>query len=985
MKRMVLILIVLIIGIPVGFASDTIDSFVPVLKPLTYDETAETVLESFQPGEDIIHDSQWSDITGNKNIKAIGKLAGEGVINRYDATLFNPGEKITGYEALEFLVHFDNPNALIRENILNASQGLEEATIEASIKDAYLQAAENNGIILPQESFELNDPVRKELLAQWLFRTSNLQLPDNDLSQVSKAADFKSIQPANAPAIQSLLREDVLSLDGLKNFNPKSTLSKGDFISALNELSGVMAEARGIKEVKGIVVEEVIENTDAGTSRQMFIQSNDTTVVSIESIKDLSDNRESDFSVLKNNQLQTSDVLSLGDQVVFYHQNDRVYFVEVLKDITLSDVFDSSEEGTKILMASVKEISQETYQVDGKELLRKRIRLMSLDGNDYDLVLDTDENNQTRERLLLYKEGTFQSPSVLIPGEQVTLLVKDNKDVIYMKVTPFEREYLTGTIRSIDSDVLELFDYDNQINRYPVAKDVVVTMNRRPSTLNSLAYGYDVIVELNNASVTAIEGETFINPGYIPDFGKVRMGKVLQKYNRGLLIQLEDGRDEFYTLNTETIIVKENINVLENAIREGDRVKFYFNDIYTKDIAKIEVEGYERIVDGIYKGQLKAFNKGSMKLRIAGPEYLKNVTWIPSDAYYKEIRLDEKVKIYDKDREIPLENFISQYREREIYIVAEKSYAEEKAIQIVIKTGNELVMNDKLDQIDRSLKRFELGNNQNLNYSDGTIVVKNGRVITSQSLQPEDSVVAITERSGGVNTANVVNVTAMDDDMFNNIYFGTLKDVYFNSITLDNYTFVDNHKFRSISRSDTDPFYVFTETDIVDLTDEDDKETLSINDLFHGSYSEGENESRGGGVDYEKYYTYFIADDDKGVIGMRMRFKGLLEGQNFDDDNSSVRRANDDLEETLDDVIFTKGVLIAVDDNQSRFQLTSSNDYINYRERWVLNNVDTYIEYDDAIIIRNNKEISSEDVDIGEYLYAMRINENALIIFVEDE
>jgi hypothetical protein len=970
---------------PAGFASDRIDSFVPVLKPLAYDENAEILLEGEAPGEEIIHDSEWSDINGNKNIQPIGKLIGEEVINRYDGSLFKPNQAINGYEALEFLVHFDNPNAQIRENILNNSQGLEESTINASIKDAYLQAAENNGIILPQETFNLNEKVTKELLSQWLFRVSNLQLPGNDLSEVVKASDYDSIESAYVQRIESLLNEEVLSLDGNNNFNPKSSLSKGEFARALNQLSVVMAEARGIEEVKGIVVDEVVETTDQGKTRQLFIRSNDNTVLRVTSEKDASGNRMNDYVVLKNNQLQSSDALSLGDQVVFYHQDDSVYFVEALKDITLSDVFDSSEEGTKVLMASVKEISNETYNKDGEALSRKRIRLMALDGNSFDLVLDTDENSQLKEMPLLYKEGAFQSPSTLIPGEQVTLLIKDNKDVIYMRVTPFEKQYLTGTIRSIDDTVLELFDYDNQINRYPIAKDVVVTMNRRPTSLDSLAYGYDIIVELNNGLVTAIEGETFINPGYIPDFGKVRMGKVIQKFGSGLLVQLNDGKEEFYTVTSDTIILKENINVLQNAIREGDRVKFYFNDIYTKDIAKIEVEGYERIVDGIYKGQLKSFNQGSMKLRIANPEYLKNVTWIPSDNYYKEIRLDEKVKIYDKDREISLENFISRYREREVYIVAEKSYAEEKAIQVVVKTGNELVMNDKLRQIDRTLNRFELGNNQNLNYSDGTIVVKNGRVITSQSLQPDDSVVAITERNGGVNTANVVNVTAMDDDMFNNIYFGTLKDVYFNSITLDNYTFVDNHKFRGISRSDTDPFYVFTETDIVDLTDEDNKEVLSINDLFHGSYSEGENESDEGGVDYHKYYTYFIADDANGIIGMRMRFKGLLEGQNFDDDNSSVRRANDDLEETLDDVIFTKGILIDVDDNQSRFQLTSSHDYINYRERWVLNNVDTYIEYDDAIIIRNNEEISPDDIDTGEYLYAMRINENALIIFVEDE
>jgi hypothetical protein len=56
-----------------------------------------------------------------------------------------------------------------------------------------------------------------------------------------------------------------------------------------------------------------------------------------------------------------------------------------------------------------------------------------------------------------------------------------------------------------------------------------------------------------------------------------------------------------------------------------------------------------------------------------------------------------------------------------------------------------------------------------------------------------------------------------------------------------------------------------------------------------------------------------------------------------------------------------------------------------YRGGWVPNNSDTYFEYTDAIIVKNNKEITQSEVKIGDYLYLMRIKEDALIIYVEDE
>jgi hypothetical protein len=226
----------------------------------------------------------------------------------------------------------------------------------------------------------------------------------------------------------------------------------------------------------------------------------------------------------------------------------------------------------------------------------------------------------------------------------------------------------------------------------------------------------------------------------------------------------------------------------------------------------------------------------------------------------------------------------------------------------------------------------------------------------------------------------------MFDEIFDNFYIGTLENVDANAFTMKNYTSLDGNEFDEINPATSRPYYMFTESEIKDVTDPDNVVTLEKDELFHGSYSRFENRSTDNdGLNYERFYTYFVTDGNLGVVSMNVRHKGLMVNQNIDDNYETEEEANGALTETLEDKVLTRGIIAERLDLYNRLRLTETYDYMGYRGGWVPNDSDTYFEHTDAIIIKNNEAISEEDIQIGDYVYFLRINEDALVIFVEDE
>ena len=971
------------------FGFDQLDIFVPEVVPADQNTAVDEELQGAANGYEVIFNTVFNDIREATYEKEIVKMAAEGVVEKYGSYAFEPSKNITGYEALTFLVRFLGNEAAVQGNVLNQAQGLDLESVQGLFNQEYFNQAQGAGIVTADEVPYVKDEVTKEQIAKWVFRVSNLEEQFEDLSEVFGFNDWLQVDPANRGIIQAVVNEGIMNYDNDGNFNPNRTVTRGEMAGIMDRLSESMYEDRNITSNFGLVIDTAERSEDDESIRDLIVKNADGTSTKITTSKNNDTNQRNDFAAYKNGIPSSSQTVKVGDEINYFARDGEVYFAEVLDDQSVLDKINEINknlDNVDLLLGTVKEISEEKHNTGDTVINRKRIRFSTIDGNTYDLIIDTDLQTGITDDVIVFKEEKAAGTELLEVGDQMELLIENDRLVNYIKVGDFETQLVNGTVRSIDENSIEVFDYNNRINTYPLSKYNGIVVNNRPGTINDLNYGQNVSLEINNGYVTSIRSETFINPGYIPEFGKAKQGEVYRKYNSGIYFLLDNGARELYTVTDNTQILKEGRNIDLVALKEGDKVTLYFNDIYTNELSKIEVDGKERLVSQVYKGTLESFNEGSMNMVLSMPSYLKNTYWEPVDAYNKNIALGDGVSLYDGAKPIQMKNFIRDYKGETVYVVVEAAYGNERGIQVTVKNGGEFIDSDRIDTIDMALSRMELDNNQNFNYNDGTIVLKDGRLIDHRLLKDNDTVLVVSDYYRGSTTANIVKVTTMYDNIFNNIYFGTLEDINTNNITLKNFTTLNGNELNEIDPSESRRYYYFTESVIKDLTDPDDVVTLSRNDLFHGGYSRSENESEDGdGVPYERYYATMVTNGNLGVIGMNLRHMGLMQNQDIDDTADDYEEANEMLFETLEDKVLTRGIISERLDLYNRLKVTDTHDYMGYRGGWVPNDSDTYFEYTDALIVKNDKVLEPEDIKIGDYVYFMRLAEDALVIFVEDE
>ena len=117
---------------------------------------------------------------------------------------------------------------------------------------------------------------------------------------------------------------------------------------------------------------------------------------------------------------------------------------------------------------------------------------------------------------------------------------------------------------------------------------------------------------------------------------------------------------------------------------------------------------------------------------------------------------------------------------------------------------------------------------------------------------------------------------------------------------------------------------------------------------------------------------------------MHLRQKGLVAGQNLDD---TLTRESDialRLDDTFNNAVLSRGIVTGDDETWDRIEITDSHDWTDYTGQWTANKANIFVKYTDAIVVKNNTVISVDDIQMGDYIYVMRVKEGALVIFVQN-
>ncbi len=527
--------------------------------------------------------------------------------------------------------------------------------------------------------------------------------------------------------------------------------------------------------------------------------------------------------------------------------------------------------------------------------------------------------------------------------------------------TPFKNQYIEGYLKSIDDKKVIIEEYDGTLHILNLLKNVELKIDGMSVKSSDFKPGMEVYGELKGRSISYLDSFSTEKLGYIPKEGKVRSG-VIKKIDRNqIIIELAYGEEETIFTSPTTVVLKDGNNVSTNVLYEGDRIKAYFDDIYSSVASKIVIEGNSIVIKNFYKGKLFKYDEMEGYILLKNVDVFKNKSWV-DDSSTKKLYLNENATVYIGGYEIPNSN-INYYKNKTVYIAVKEIFGQEKIEKMVIKNQYESNYSSKIDEINWYSQSMELDNKRNISFNEGTIFIKNDRIVDQYSINPESDAFIVAD---GRNDGQIADLVYIYNENINNsnigqnyIYALRLDEIFEYEINTEEFYLLDENEWESFDEDKE--FYYDEDTYIYDL--ENDQQ-ITAEEFYSDDYAVDEDSDYADDNDLRDWYAYIYADGDRVVaLSAKEKMDSLLR-----------QRITTGIIETAPE-----------DDSMIGYNITLMNarDWSRRNDEWMMKNTSLKLILEEALIIKNDKVVDYKDLKVGDRLYIVRDDMECKIVIVK--
>ncbi|SHK25592.1 hypothetical protein [Tepidibacter formicigenes] len=516
------------------------------------------------------------------------------------------------------------------------------------------------------------------------------------------------------------------------------------------------------------------------------------------------------------------------------------------------------------------------------------------------------------------------------------------------KNSPYRDGYIEGYIKDRLDDVIQIEEYDGTLHTFTFTNDSIFIIDDRDAKLIDFKPGMEVYATLEGRKINYIESYSTQNPGYVKEGSIIRVGTVSKIDRNQISLKFATGDEETFFTSPATITIKDGQNVDLSTIYIGDRVKLYFDEINSSIVSKIYIQGDSILIKNLYKGKIGGSNNIEDTITLENVQHFKNGKW-EKQKDIMTIPYNNEVPIYIGGAKVPYKN-LKYYKGKTAYMVIKDFFGSDKIEKMVIKNQYEAVFSDKIEDINFYSESFELENKRNIGFNDGTIIIKSGRIVDKYSLNSESDAYVIADGRNGSLMADIIYV--YNEDINNSnigqsyIYSGKLDEIDEYSITLDDFYLLDKNEWESFDKKKD--LYYDEDTYIYDL---DNNKELTTEE-FYTLDAEDEN-----------YYGYIYTDGDRiSAIYVQEKMDSLLKQRT------------------------TNGVVETIYEDSKigwTLKLQDAKDWSSRKEEWLPKNTSITVSIDKAVLIKNAKAITTEDIKAGDRLYIVRDDIYGKIIIVK--
>lgn len=519
---------------------------------------------------------------------------------------------------------------------------------------------------------------------------------------------------------------------------------------------------------------------------------------------------------------------------------------------------------------------------------------------------------------------------------------------------PYRDGYIEGFIKGLADRQIQIEEYDGTVHTIAIEPNADLRIDNIPVGLNTFKIGMEVYGELSGRQIKYLESYSTENPGYIPPGTKIRSGVIKSIDRNQLILRSPMGKEERYFTSFATVALKRGRNVSLSTLYEGDRVRLYFDEIGTDVISRMEIEGDSILIKDLYRGKLEISDRTADAIVVEDVEVLRNNKW---EKVKDSMRLSysSDIPVFVGGQRIPHKN-LKHYKGRTIYMALKDHFGKDRIEKMVIKTQYETMISDKIKAINWFANSFETGNLKNIGFHDGTMIIKNGRLVERQSINVNSDAMIIAQGRGSALTADIIRI--YNENLNNSnigqnfLYTGRLDTILMDRVFLKDYFLLQENEWRSYrtySDSDQKELFYNHDTDIYDL---ENMRIVSPEEFYAKAYAVDEDSDYVRDNNLKDWVGYIFTDADT-ILGMVV--------QKNTDSLLAQRITIGEVHGVENDPLV--GWTINVKD---------SKDWSSRNQKWMPKSVNMRLNIEKSMIIKDGELITQDELRAGDRLYIVR-------------
>jgi hypothetical protein len=519
---------------------------------------------------------------------------------------------------------------------------------------------------------------------------------------------------------------------------------------------------------------------------------------------------------------------------------------------------------------------------------------------------------------------------------------------------------IEGYITDWSGDSIRIEEYDGTVYLYTYDTNTGFYIDNIPAEAVDFKIGMEVFASVAGSRIVSMEGYSTENPGYIPPGGKVRNG-VVQRIDRDqIIIKLPTGDTGTYYVSPAAIVLRKGETVPLSTLYEGDRVRLFFDRVDTAIVSRIQIQGESVTVKDLYKGSLGVVDYVQDIITFYNVQRFENGKWKMVRSSMS-IPYSDEAQMYMGGYTIPYFN-LKYYRGKEVYMAVKDFFGTDRIERMVLKSQYESAYIDKIGEINWFAGAFELSNQRNITFNEGTIIIKNGRLVDQYAINPKSDAFVVADGRSSALIADVIYI--YNEDINNSnigqnlIYAGRLDQIVQGSAVLKDFFLLDRNSW--VSFSGEKELYFDSDTDIFNM---EALKEVSPEEFLAGYYAVDEDSDYVSKNKLKDWYAYIYTDGDRiSCIALQKNMDSLLR----------QRISNGIIDSNVDDSLVGWTV-----------SLRNGADWSSRKEKWMARSAAARVNIEKALVIKDGRTVPQEELLPGDRLYIVRDDFLAKVVIVK--